>query len=228
MFKYNDEDGKKRFKELTSQNTLSKCFEENDILKASEKWLKELKNILHRSFKKIRIGNRQNQNVEILKKMKTKHYLKNELDDIKSELKDGNTPTEKMKKKHELEDRIEEIELVLADSFAEKHAALIKEHFKELSNDDGKLAVIKMWKLKKKLFPPNNEVPMAMKDQKGNIISGKNSLIHLYQKTYEERLSHKPIKEGWEEIQFLKENLFEERLAACSERKSKNWKLEKL
>merc|ERR1712096_56141 len=54
IFKYDDAEGQKRFKELTSQNILSKCFEEKNILKASEKWLKELKNILHRSFKKVR------------------------------------------------------------------------------------------------------------------------------------------------------------------------------
>ena len=38
VFKYNDVDGQKRFKELTSKNTLSKCFdEEEDVFKASSK-----------------------------------------------------------------------------------------------------------------------------------------------------------------------------------------------
>ena len=56
IFKYNDLEGQKRFKELTSKNILSKCFDnEKDIVKASSKWLKELKNILHRSFKKVRV-----------------------------------------------------------------------------------------------------------------------------------------------------------------------------
>ena len=55
IFNYKDEEGIKNFKELTSKNTLVKCFEEKDILKSSKKWLKELKNIIHRSFKKVRI-----------------------------------------------------------------------------------------------------------------------------------------------------------------------------
>ena len=58
IFNYNNVDGQKRFKELTSKNTLSKCFdEEEDVFKASSKWLKELNNMLHGSFK---ICNKQN------------------------------------------------------------------------------------------------------------------------------------------------------------------------
>ena len=41
IFKYNDVEGMKRFKELTSKDILSKCFEEEeDTIKASEKWFK--------------------------------------------------------------------------------------------------------------------------------------------------------------------------------------------
>ena len=128
-----------------------------------------------------------------------------------------------MKKKHELEDKIEEVETVIAESSAEKYAEIIMEHFRDLSGEDGELLVTKMWSLKKKLFHQNAEVPMAMKDKAGNLISGKNSLKSLYQTTYEERLAHKPIEEGWEDIQTLKENLFEERIKFSSENKSEDW-----
>ena len=41
IFKYNDVEGMKRFKELTHKDILSKCFEEEeDTIKASEKWFK--------------------------------------------------------------------------------------------------------------------------------------------------------------------------------------------
>ena len=225
IFKYDDEEGKKRFRELTSQNILTKCFEEEeDIQKASKRWLKELKNIIHRSFKKIRIGDRKKSS-EVVNQMKAKHKLKNELDDILSELKEGNVSSEKMKKKHDIEDEIEKLDALLADAFAERNAAVIDEHFKELSNEDGQLSVIKMWSLKKKLSVQNTETPMAMQDSSGNLISGKSSLIKLYQTTYEERLSHKPIKEGWEDIQILKEELFKERMSFSSEQKSEKWDL---
>ena len=80
IFKYDDVEGQKRFKELTSQNILSKCFGEVDIVKDSEKWLKEFKNILHRSFKKVRIGRGKAQINDIVDKMKAKHELLNELE----------------------------------------------------------------------------------------------------------------------------------------------------
>ena len=69
---------------------------------------------------------------------------------------------------------------------------------------------------------------MAMQDKGGNIISGKNSLKLLYKTTYEDRLAHKPIESGWEEIKVLKENLFEERIKHSEEIKSKDWDLKKI
>ena len=87
IFKYDDVEGQKKFKELTSKNTLSRCFDdERSILKASEQWLKELKNILHRSFKKVRVGNVKKQN-DVVEKMKLKQKLKLKLDDLKMEAK---------------------------------------------------------------------------------------------------------------------------------------------
>ena len=80
-----------------------------------------------------------------------------------------------------------------------------------------------MWKLKKKLSPQNLEVPMAMQDQAGNLISGKDGLRQLYQTTYEDRLAHKPIKDGWEDVQNLKETLFRHRMQLSSDIKSKDW-----
>ena len=59
VFKYDDEEGMKKFREMTSKDVLSNCFDEIDVTKAANKWLKELKNILHRSFKKVRVGNKK-------------------------------------------------------------------------------------------------------------------------------------------------------------------------
>ena len=230
MFKYNDVEGMRKFKELTSKDILSKCFDEKDIIKASEKWFKQLNNILHRSFKKTRIGNRKKPNNEAVNILKTKHQLKNKLDEVEIDLKSEakNNPTELVKQKHELEDKIEEIEITLADINAEKHAALITEHFDELTGDDGEFSILKMWNLRKKLSSHNAEVPMAMQDEAGNLITGKMGLKNLYQTTYTNRLSHKPIQEGWEEIQDMKENLFRERLQFSSEMKSDDWDISQI
>ena len=42
MFKYNDKEGLKMFRDLTSKNILTKCFDHNDITETANKWLKEL------------------------------------------------------------------------------------------------------------------------------------------------------------------------------------------
>ena len=67
----NDEEGLNKFREMTSNDVLTKCFEEKDFNKAADKWLKELKNILHRSFKKVRIGNKKNISDEAVNLLKT-------------------------------------------------------------------------------------------------------------------------------------------------------------
>ena len=192
--------------------------------------MKEFKNILHRSFKKVRVGNIKQVKNEMVEKMKDKHRLKNDLKTLEAELKNGSekVTSENIKKKHNLEDKIELIEIELANATAEKHATMITEHFKNLSGDDGELSHTKMWKLKKKLSPQNQEVPMAMLDQSGNLICSKSGLKDLYKTTYEDRLSHKPIKSGWEDVQYLKETLFEYRVQFSSEIKSEDWDLSKI
>ena len=69
---------------------------------------------------------------------------------------------------------------------------------------------------------------MAIQDSSGNLISWKISLINLYQSTYKERLSKKTIKAGWEDIQIMKEELFNERMSYCAEQKSGKWELNKV
>ena len=66
--------------------------------------MKELKNILHRSFRKVRVGQAK-QNNDNVEKMKLKHKLKSNLDNLEVEVKRGNVSSEDLKKKHELQDK---------------------------------------------------------------------------------------------------------------------------
>ena len=197
-------------------------------MKASKKWLKELKNIIQRSFKKVRIKTGKKETNDVSDKIKLKHKMKNDLGNLKEYLKNGENTATNSKKKHELEDKIEEIEESIANATAKKHAEVIMEHFQELTDENEEFSNNKMWSLKKKLCDKNRELPMAMVDSGGNMISGKNSLKLLYKTTYEERLKHKPIEEGWEEIKKLKDELFEERIKISEKNKSEDWKLSKV
>ena len=230
IFKYNDIEGQKKFKELTSNDTLSKCFDgKNDIQKSSAKWLKELKNILHRSFKKVRICRKENPKNLLVEKIKVKQNVEYELNAHKNNLRNKNDINARdIKKKHELEDKLEKIEYEVAEIISLKHANTIKEHFEELRSENGEFSSIKMWKLKKKLFNKNHEVPTAMMDPAGNVISGTNSLKNLYKTTYQNRLAYKPIKHGWEKIENLKNYLFEERRDLSSKIKSEPWDVKKV
>ena len=85
-----------------------------------------------------------------------------------------------------------------------------------------------MWGLKQKICPKTGDVPTAMKDTNGNLITNKNSLKNLYKETYLERLSHKPARPEWQEVQNLKETLFQLRIRKSTEIKSKDWNIAKL
>ena len=224
IFKYNDVEGLNKFREMTSNDVLSKCFEEKDFKKAADKWLKVLKNILQRSFKKVRLGNKKNINEEAVNLLKEKLKLKNELDTIE---KDGKNH-ENIKKKHALNDKMEDIDQQLANKNAAKQAETIIKHLEDLTEDDVGFSTNKMWGLKKKLYSQNQEVPMAMKDEGGNLITNKTSLVKLYQKMYQRRLSHKEIMEGWNDIQELKEYLFRNRIFQSSENIAADWNLSEI
>ena len=56
VFNFNDPEAQKIFHNLTSSNILSKLFENPSIEDPCKRWHKEFSNILHRSFKKVRIN----------------------------------------------------------------------------------------------------------------------------------------------------------------------------
>ena len=51
-----------------------------------------------------------------------------------------------------------------------------------------------MWKLKKKLIRRNYDPPMAKQDKSGNLVTSAVKLKHLYEETYQDRLSQNEIK----------------------------------
>ena len=82
VFNFKDTDGLLKFNELTSADTLSACFNYGDIKVCGKKWLKAFKNILHRSFKKIRINNKQFKNEEVYSLMKAKTQILDKIHEI--------------------------------------------------------------------------------------------------------------------------------------------------
>ena len=118
---------------------------------------------------------------------------------------------------------LKEVEKYLEEQSAKKNADIVKDYVKEVENDDGNLSNLKLWKLKQKLLPRSTDTPMAKKDENGNLVTAPEALKALYLKTYQKRLSRKPMKNGLLDIFFLKEELWDSRMKELSNIKTPPW-----
>ena len=83
-----------------------------------------------------------------------------------------------------------------------------------------------MWSfLKKKIPKITHGVPTGKKDRNGKIITNHLGLKKLYLETYLHRLRNRPIKPDFEELKYLKDNLFDMKLENSRKRKSKPWEM---
>ena len=224
VFNFKDPDGQKVFKQMTSGTTLTSIFENSNVADPMKKWHKEVQNIIHRSFKKIKIKGPKPPNKEVMKAMKKKTKIIQKIEEFDAK----KSPTQPMCESEYVEyfeciDSLEELNQEIANVSAEKNAEIIMEHFENLTNTDGGFSMPKMWGLRKKISPKiNSEAPSAMMDAKGNLITQKAGLVKLYKNTYQERLSPKPIRAGWEDIKELKELLFKLRVEKAASIKTES------
>ena len=174
---------------------------------------------MHKSFKKIRITGKRKENPELETLMKVKRELRGKL--------------EKLNGQNEgLENRINEniaaIENKISVICTEKNSNIVNEHIGQLSDDGEQVCRLNMWRLKQKLCPRNVEPPMAKKAANGDLISNPDDLKKLYVDTYKQRLRHRTIRPGYEQLETLKNYLFNLRLSLSKTRKSEPWTIPQL
>ena len=99
---------------------------------------------------------------------------------------------------------------------------------KNINCEEGGLHQGKLWKMKKKLSPRLVEPPSGKRDRGGNLITHEESLKNLYIETYKERLTHRKIKEGLEDLELNKNQLFEQRIAKAKSRVTEPWTKDQL
>ena len=76
----------------------------------------------------------------------------------------------------------------------------------------------------KKVFPKNCQpLPVAKRNNLGQISTNPEALNKLYLETYTQRLRHRPMKEEFLDLKNLKETLFSLRLKLSKLTKSKPW-----
>ena len=222
VYNYKNSDHFKLFVEDTSDNhELRTCFDDDneDLEKASSRWLKTLKTSIKKSFKKIRIKeNRLNPELEKL-------FVTRETIMIKIKVADQENNLDKA---IELRKELNQTNSVISKISAEKNRTRVRELLDDDDDSEGGLQG-KIWSLKRKLLPKNGlQQPTAKKNAQGTLVTDKEDLEELYVETYKSRLSPNQILEELGEHRELKSFLFdlEVSLAKCD--KTRDWTLKEL
>ena len=210
MFKAYNDDNKKLVSHVKG------C---QDIISGGQRWFSELKNSIHKSFNKIRIGS-PNKDKILQNLLDQKFFMKREIRNIMKLKIDLNVD--------ELQDKLKAIEENISNHSVKCHTNKISKYVEEIRNESKKLDNSKMWKMQTKLCPKSLELPSAKLNEKGILVSEKSELKQLYKNTYINRLSHRAMLPQYETIFNLKNYLFDLRMAVTSRIKSPDWTMAEL
>ena len=95
--------------------------------------------------------------------------------------------------------------------------------------EDGGINTHGLWKAKHNIIPNDKENnPIALKDNKGNMITCPEGIKQMCIKEMVERLRHRKMHPDLLEMQHVKEKLCKERLDMAKHMKSKHWTLDEL
>ena len=197
------------FREQTSNSTLlSSIFDkEEDLNKATKMFLKRLDTCLYKCFKRIKVTERSNRELEDL--FNRRKVLRQKDDD---------------KSKEELKQVDEE----LADKCAEENKRKIMEEIAGIDCEKGGIHSGKLWKLRKKLFPNSRDPPTAMLDNDGNLVTDEKMIEELALETYKKRLENRTIQPNLNHLKQEKEELCKVRLEVAKENKTPPWTMTQL
>ena len=219
MFDFKNIENMEKFKSFTEDNfDLQNWKRTESPQKSFKRFANTLNNTFHRCFKKIRIRsktfNLQRQKDDISTKFRELADMEKALSTSTSEV---DIAAAKIKKG--------KIEYQIYELTAEKNAKTVSEQVASLDSMDGKFNQINMWKVKNKICPKTRDPPTAKKDNLGNLITAPFALKKLYLDTYRSRLTHRKIKERYQSIRDLKNELWEIRFQLLKEKPSLRWSL---
>ena len=209
IFNFKNLDCQAKFKQITTKTKeLSRIFLKNEDLNvATKKFLKRLDGFILEAFRKIRISEKTNKNIENL--LNKRRVLKNKRD-------------------YESKKEFDKIEKELAEKCAVENRRKIIDEIAGMENCDGGVNTGRLWKLRKKLFPRTREPPTAMLDKMGNLITASEAIEGIALDTFKDRLKNKNIRNGLEKVKSYKENLCIKRLEKAKNSKTEPWKIKDL
>ena len=169
------------FEETKTGTKFQNCFSsERSFEEKCQKFMNTLDDVLHKCFKKIRIGKNwksSSTDNEVQDLIMEKSKLSLSIPSIKCKL-----------GKFIVENEIWRLEANISDICASRNAKVVLDYVKNLDASNGNFSQLGMWKLKKLLCPNQTDPPMAKRDRKGNLITSPFLLKKLYMDTYKERL----------------------------------------
>ena len=204
IFNFKDEDGMRKFKELTSDNkTLSSIFDtKKNVHKQSKMFLKRLQGILHQCFRKVKIKEITNKEADLL--YKEQKHLKGKIDSDSKQ-------------------RLAEVETKLAEIMSEDLHKIVNEEVKRIDCESASFHSGHLWKLKHKLKPKMNNQVNAVEDESGELKTNVKDIEEATIKHYSKVLENREIKESLKEYKKEREDLCNKRIEAAKENKTPKW-----
>ena len=134
----------------------------------------------------------------------------------------------KNKEDAESKEKAKDMEADLAEKYAEGIFNQIKDEIKNIKHEEGGLNSGNLWRLKNKINKKYPEPPTAMRDSKGNLLTGKRDILEETVKHYEKVLKNRPIKEELKGYQKEREDLASARMKMASQNKTDDWTMDDL
>ena len=209
ILNFKDKKCQEKFQIETSKNTyLSSAFSGNEGLNSqTELFLQRIDKICRKVFRTIKITNKREKDHESL-------YNQWNLLRHKSD-------------KKSIED-CKELENELASKYSSQYIGKIENETSKIDAETGGFNSGSMWKLKKDMFPQSREPPTAMLDIKGVLQTEEEEINKAAIEAYRHRLRNRTIKPDLKELQYLKENICNERLRETKENKTPDWTIDEL
>ena len=196
------------FKRVTTNTKqLSEIVDKNKPLNTvTNKLVKRLKGFIHECFRKVKIVDRTNKELELL------YHKRRVLRQNKDEFS---------------QNKLEEVENELSSKYSDVMANKVLKEVKGLENDEeGGFNSGKLWKLKKKLSPRVNDPPCAMRSSEGKLLTSDEDITKEAMEHYKKVFKHRNIEPGLEDPQENREKLCQERLRKARDNKTPAWTYE--
>jgi hypothetical protein len=197
---------------MTDNNKkLAETFATNISFKSQiARFEKNINSIFHQTFPKIREKKRKFKEDEVGYLIEQRKKLK---------LNQSSPENDKM---------VENIEDMIIDKTEQKYAKEIFEAIGHITGEDGELNNNGVWK-QIQIINPNKkkrqQIPTAMKDKKGNLITNQEALKKLALDDIKERLRKRPIHPELKKLEIQKKRLAKMRLKIAQKKKTPPWSL---